>query len=162
MAVVSKSKQALIAAEAAADKGTAPTGKHHDLMPVLPTAVTPPAPDGPAYKLTDFVYKEADGIISWTAQLMLGTHPAAVVAWSGAKRVAVLSPLAKTSGAATELTRFESAAGRHLPGKNSVQDLIQVLIFTSEPAITAFNRVALLKGVAGSYDIAMRPELIIA
>lgn len=161
MAVISKTRQAVLAAEAAADKGTAPTGKHHDLIPV-PDAPTLVMPEGPAYRLADFVLKEVDGVVSWTAKLLLGKDPAAAVAWNGAKRLATLSPLAKTTGAATEVQRFERAAARHLPGKNSVQDLIQVLIFTSEPGITAFNRAALTASIKGSYEIAMRPELIIA
>ena len=161
MAVISKTRQAVLAAEAAADKGTAPTGKHHDLIPVVeqPKLVMP---DGPAYRLADYVMKEVDGVVSWTAKLLLGRETVVAVSWNGAKCLATLSPLAKTTGAEAEVQRLEKAAARLLPGKSSVQDLIQVLIFTSEPGITPFNRAALTASIKGSYEIAMRPELIVA
>ena len=114
----------------------------------------------PAFTLSPVVFTEKDGVYSWTADLTLGGHPIARVAYSGAKKLAVAEPVAPTSGAATELARFTDTAARLLPGKTSVHDLIMVLSVTSEKAISGHNRALLVKDITGAEEIAMRPELI--
>ena len=117
---------------------------------------------GAVYNLAETVFTEKDGIYSWTAGLTLDGETVAKVSWNGPKKIATVSPLAKTTGAADEVKRFEATAQRLLPGRDSVTDLIQVLVFTSEKAITPFNRVALTKGIPGSEPIAFDPTLITA
>jgi hypothetical protein len=162
-----KAEIAKIALEAAEDVGLPPVRKPVARKtkaleaPEPPTA--PAGPKAPAYTMADFVGKtNAEGIYSWTATIYLGLDPAVTAVWNGAKRSASLQPLAKTSGAATELKRFESAAKRLLPGRDSITDLVAVLIVTGELNIKPFNRVLLVKDILGSADIAFDPTLIIA
>ena len=85
---------------------------------------------GAIYNLADTVYTEKDGVYSWTANLTLAGAPVAKVSWNGPKKTATVAPLAKTTGAADEVKRFEATAKRLLPGRDSVTDLIQVMVFT--------------------------------
>ena len=162
-----KAQLATIAAEAAADAVVEPPAlKASARSRKVPSAIPTLAPvddsqRAPAYRLTDFVGKTTDDVYSWTATAVLGKDACARVVWSGAKKTAVIQPLAKTTGADHEARRFEATARRLLPGKDSVTELVKVLIFTSEPGITAFNRVALLKDVSGSAEIAFDPGLIV-
>jgi hypothetical protein len=163
MAVLSKTKLAQLAAELEADLGTAaarrrkkePAAKIEFIRPP-----TPPAPEFPGYSLTNFVYKRYDGGCDWKAQLMLGKTHAATVSWTGSKRTSVITPLSGDSKA--QVDQFAAAAARLLPGKNSVQDLVGVLIITSEMAISAFNRELMVSDIAGASLLARSPELIVA
>lgn len=161
-----KAELAAIAAEAAADAvlpAAAPSTPRRRKT-ATPTAAEPAAqtvPAGPAYRLDGFEGKTVDDVYSWTATLNLGDQPSARVVWSGAKKTAAVQPLAKTTGADDEVKRFEATARRLLPGRDPVTDLVKVLIYTCEPDIKPFNRVALLKDVAGSEPIAFDSSLIV-
>ena len=160
---ITKTKAAEIAAEAALDKAIV-TKTRAKSPPVVPAAGSAPAaaPALPAYRLTDFVLTEKDSVTSWTATLRLGEHPAAKAIYSGPKRVITVAPLASTTGAATEVERFERTAAQLLGGTAAVSNLLSILTITSETAITSFNRALMLKDIAGSEPYAMRPELIVA
>lgn len=163
MAVLSKTKLAQLAAELEADLGTVgarrrkkePATKIEFIRPPVPTA-----PEFPGYSLTNFVYKRYDGGCDWKAQLMLGKTHTANVSWTGSKRTSVVTPLPGDSRA--HVDQFTAAAARLLPGKNSVQDLIGVLIITSEMGISAFNRELMVSDITGAPMLARSPELIVA
>jgi hypothetical protein len=157
-----KAQLEALAAEAAADAGTAPQGRPRQTPPAPTAAAAATAAGAAAYRLAEFALTDNDGVCSWTAKLLLGTEPAASVSFNGAKKVATVTPLAKTTGAAGEVAKFEAAATRLLGRRNATQDLILVLNITAEAGISAHNRVALLRDIAGSHDLAMRPELIVA
>lgn len=113
------------------------------------------------YRLADFDFTERDGaVLSWTAHLLLGPDQVGKVLWSAARKTATVEPMGATSGAATELAKFEETAKRLLGGKDSISNLISVLIVTSEPHITPFNRALLVKDIAGSHELAYSPSLV--
>lgn len=126
--------------------------------PIVPTIVVSGAP---FYSLGDYEYTEADGVTSWTAMLRLGAHDVAKVKYAGPKMQSQLVALASTSGAATEIARFEATATRLLERKDATHDLIMVLSITSETAMTPRNRVLMLKDIAGSAGLALYPGLIV-
>ena len=159
---ISKTKAAAIAAEAALDKPVAARTRSKSALAAPAAAPAPVAPPAlPAYRLTDFVLTEKDSVTSWTATLRLGEHPAAKATYNGPKRVITVAPLASTTGAATEVERFERTAAHLLGGAAAVSNLLSILSITSETAITSFNRALMLKDIAGSEPYAMRPELIV-
>lgn len=159
-----------IAAEAAADAAApAPEpaktpARRKKAAPAVaaPATVERAAPQAAAYRLTGFDGAEKDEVYSWTATAVLGADPAVRIVWNGAKKTAAVQPLAKTEAAAAAVTLFEATARRLLPGRDSITDLVTVLSYTAEAGITAFNRVALLRGIPGSAEIAFDPSLITA